>query len=97
MKQFIYIKRDLKTKLEYAFETYDLDGNGYLDQNEIQTVLVGMLDMLGASKNTHNLNALASQIMKDLDSSQDGRVSKEEFVQKLLTQPSLRSLLNPFI
>ncbi len=39
-------------------------------------VLIGMLDMLGADKKSHDPKALAAQIMKDLDSSHDGKVSK---------------------
>lgn len=40
---------DLKKKLEYAFELYDADNNGYLDPNEIKTVLTGMFDLLGST------------------------------------------------
>ena len=39
---------DLKKKLEYAFMLYDLDGSGYLNNNELKTVLGGMLDLLGS-------------------------------------------------
>ncbi len=38
---------DLKKKLEYAFALYDIDKNGYLDFNELEYVLKGMLDLLG--------------------------------------------------
>lgn len=68
--------RDPAKKLSYAFDAYDLDGNGTLDQNELKTVLVAMLDMLGADKKSHNVNALANECMKDLDKSHDGKVSK---------------------
>jgi len=55
-----------------------------------------MLDMLGADKKSHNVSALVSQITKDLDSSHDGKVSKDEFVKGLMANPSLRALMNPF-
>lgn len=35
-----------------------------------------MLDMLGADKKAHDSKALAAQVMQDLDSSHDGKVSK---------------------
>lgn len=38
---------DLKMKLEYAFVLYDSDESGYLDYNELKTVLTGMLDLIG--------------------------------------------------
>ena len=86
----------MATKLKYAFDAYDLDGNGYLDQTELKTVLSAMFDMLGADKKSHNIPALVAQVTKDLDSSRDGRVSKNEFVTGLMAQPNLRALLNPF-
>ena len=67
---------DLKKKLEYAFALYDADGNGYLDNDEIREVITGMLDLLGADKKHNNPKELAEQCMKELDSSQDGQVSK---------------------
>ncbi len=35
-----------------------------------------MLDMLGADKRSNDPKALAAQVMKDLDSTHDGKVSK---------------------
>lgn len=35
-----------------------------------------MLDMLGADKKAHNVQALAAECMKDLDKSHDGKVTK---------------------
>ena len=67
-----------------------------MDSNELKIVLTGMLDMLGADKKSHNVPALVSQITKDLDSSHDGKVSKDEFVKGLMANPSLRALMNPF-
>ena len=47
-----------------------------MDSNELKTVLFGMLDMLGADKKAHNSQTLAAEVMKDLDRSHDGKVSK---------------------
>ena len=66
----------MKKKLEYAFELYDTDGNGYLDSNEIREVVKGMLDLLGADKKTNNPNQLAEECIKQLDASNDGKVTK---------------------
>jgi hypothetical protein len=55
-----------------------------------------MFDMLKADKKHLNTPALVAQVTKDLDSSRDGRVSKNEFVTGLMAQPNLRALLNPF-
>ena len=86
--------RDLKQRLNYAFELYDLDENGYIDENELKIVLEGMLNMLGTDKKL--VPGLVILAMKELDTSRDGKVSKEEFVKGLLAQPSLRAIMNPF-
>lgn len=62
--------------MNFAFDVYDSDNNGYLDSNELKNVLYGMLDMLGADRKAHDSKALAAQIMKDIDSSHDGKISK---------------------
>ena len=38
---------DLRKKLEYAFQLYDTDNNGTLNNAEVSAVVGGMLDMLG--------------------------------------------------
>lgn len=37
---------DPRNKLEYTFDVYDADNNGYLDREELRTVIYGMLDLL---------------------------------------------------
>jgi Ca2+-binding EF-hand superfamily protein len=78
-------KGDLKSKLVYAFELYDADNNGFLTPNEVQEVLSGMLDLLGADKKT-DVKALTEEVLKQLDSSRDGKVSKDEVNNFLLIE-----------
>jgi hypothetical protein len=53
-----------------------------------------MLNMLGTDKKL--VPGLVMLAMKELDTSRDGKVSKDEFVKGLLAQPSLRAIMNPF-
>jgi Ca2+-binding EF-hand superfamily protein len=85
----------LKRKLEYAFNVYDADNSGYLDRDELREVINGMLDLLGA-KETSDVDKLADQCMRELDASNDGRISKVEFVEGLARNYSMRALLSPF-
>ena len=87
---------DLKTKLEYAFNLYDADNSGYLDGEELREVIYGMLDLLGADKKSSDVSILAEQCMRELDTSNDGRVSKAEFIEGLSKNYSMRALLSPF-
>ena len=72
-------KGDLASKLNYAFELYDADNNGFLTSNEVQEVLAGMLDLLGADKKT-DVKALTEEVLKQLDASRDGKVTKDEVI-----------------
>ena len=38
---------NVKEKLEYVFNLYDIDGNGYIEKDEIKPVLLGMYTLLG--------------------------------------------------
>ncbi len=86
----------MKRKLEYAFQIYDEDGNGFLSKEEIENVITGMLDLLGADKTMNDPQKLADEAIKALDTSKDGKVTKEEFIKGLMKNYSLRSLMNPF-
>jgi len=89
-------KGDLNRKLEYAFDLYDADRNGYLDKNEVREVVIGMLDLLGADKKGQNSAHLADECIRQLDASRDGKVTKAEFINGLLKNYSLRALMSPF-
>lgn len=87
---------DPKEKLEYAFELYDCDDNGTLDRGELNAVIYGMLDMLGADRRGHSSQDLAAECMAQLDGSGDGAITKEEFINGLQENYSLRALMSPF-
>ncbi|RNA31687.1 Neuronal calcium sensor 2 [Brachionus plicatilis] len=87
---------DLKQKLEYSFNVYDSDKNGYLDRDELKQVIFGMLNLLGADEKSNDANFLAQQCIRELDVSNDGKVSKEEFIKGLSKNYSMRVLLSPF-
>ena len=82
--------------IEYAFQLYDIDKNGTLDLNELNAVIYGMLDMLGADRKGHSAEDLAKECMDQLDINHDGLISKDEFISGLLTNHSLRGLMSPF-
>jgi Ca2+-binding EF-hand superfamily protein len=41
---------NVKEKLEYVFNLYDLDNNGYIEKDEVKPVLQGMFRLLGITK-----------------------------------------------
>ena len=83
-------------KLDYAFDLYDINDSQTLDREELRSVLDGMLDLLGADKRGHSSSDLANECMRQLDTSGDGTITKEEFIKGLLSNYSLRGLMSPF-
>lgn len=67
-----------------------------MDRDELKQVIYGMLDLLGADEKTNDPSLLAEQCIRELDASNDGKVSKTEFVEGLSRNYSMRALLCPF-
>lgn len=70
----------IKDKLEYTFDLYDIDQNGYLDVEEIKCVLNAMLILLDADNNTGNTDAIANQCINLLDKEKDGRITRGKLI-----------------
>ena len=67
----------------------------YLD--EIEPVLRGMYTLLGIQHvQDYPPEAVAKDLMKKLDVSRDGRVSKDEFIHFLTKEGIYRNTVNPF-
>jgi len=87
---------DQREKLSYAFDLYDLDESGYLDINELNTIIFAMFDMLNTEKDRAHSYSLAQLCMKQLDKDGNGQISKDEFVTGLLENYSMRILMSPY-
>ncbi|KAL7676717.1 hypothetical protein ACOME3_002964 [Neoechinorhynchus agilis] len=93
----IACKGDLKSRLSYAFDCYDANYSTYIEKDEIQPVLVAMLQLLGIQHpEDYEMEKMVCEIMDIVDSSQDGRISKQEFVEALSADAFVRGMLNPF-
>ena len=79
--------------MKYAFDLYDADNSGYLDDTELVAIINGMFDMLGAHYKGGESQDLARECMVQLDKSRDGKISREEFVDGLLDNYALRAYL----
>ena len=69
-------KGDQKTKLEYAFDLYDADKNGQLTSQEIRLGIAAMFVLLGQQKSLINAATVADECFKQLDTGNDGMISK---------------------
>ena len=70
-------KGTVDQKLEYAFDLYDLDNNGYLDREEVFDVIYSMLDLFQTTKMERECaENLAKESFNELDTSKDELISK---------------------
>jgi len=92
---YLLNKGTLEEKIEYTFNLYDIDRNGYLDIDEIYRAIVKVFSLTQRNKKP-DCRAYAEQFLHQLDTTKNGVVSKSEYVQGLLKDQSFRLLLIPF-
>ena len=90
---------DLKKKIELAFLVYDIDKNGSIDQKEIATLIQALFELLNfdafESKDWDS-EEKAKKIMQKLDTNRDNLLSRNEFVEGCLHDPSICEILIPY-
>ena len=73
---------------------YDVDGNGWVDLEEMTRIVRSILKMLGPGQ-AESPEKQAEEIFQRLDLNCDGLVSRQEFVQACTTDSALWALLLP--
>ena len=91
-----------KEKLEYAFDLYDADKNGFLDRYEIEKIVGKILQTISQDKREKmdllsRAHTLTNECLAMLDASKDNKISRDEFVEGLLNHEGMRHLLSPVI
>jgi len=89
-------RRGLEKKLEYAFNMFDQDGDGFLCKTEVKQVLTGMISLFGLIGDAYNLDDLTKCCFGLMNKKCDGLISKSEFIECLKNDYGLRSLMCPF-
>jgi Ca2+-binding EF-hand superfamily protein len=87
---------DPREKLKYAFEMYDLDNNKVLDEHEIKQVVRSMFKLLAVDEQNVNFDRCIENIMSSLDVDNDSKITKSEFIEGILSDSYLNTLLSPF-
>merc|ERR1712228_383856 len=86
-------------KLNWAFSMYDVDGNGWIDLDEMTKLVGSIYKMIGRylpqSAQQETAQERARGIFEKMDINSDGKVTKEEFMKTCMEDRSLIDLLTP--
>ncbi len=80
----------MREKMEWLFDIYDIDGNGEISFQELTGVVECLRDR---TKYKFNMDQMGA-IFENMDSSKDGSLSKEEFLEGVQSHPDLINLMN---
>ena len=72
---------------------YDVDGNGWIDLNEMTKIVKNMVKMQSSIK-VESSEQLAKDVFSKIDSNSDGKITLHEFVQACLKDQKLKELLS---
>ncbi|BHF82272.1 neuronal calcium sensor [Sparganum proliferum] len=84
-----------KEKLEWAYQMYDIDGNGTIERNEMVEIIRAIYSMLGADGSSAELSpeARTEEIFAKMDENKDGVLTRDEFMNGCLSDQYLLSML----
>jgi len=84
-------------KLEWAFQMYDINGNGTIERNEMVEIIKAIYSMLGAEDSAMSGDMTAEsrtgEIFRKMDSNGDGVLTKDEFMKGCMNDKQLYAML----
>ncbi|CAF1464091.1 unnamed protein product [Rotaria sordida] len=86
-------------RLSFIFNMYDISKNGQIEQKELIILMKAMYDLVGETERTgdHDPKKIAIDIIAQLDSNGDKKISKGEFIAGCKNNPNICALLAPNI
>jgi Ca2+-binding EF-hand superfamily protein len=75
-----------RTTAEKAFDNFDGDKSGKVDAKELRSVVQACYEYTGEKWDEAKLNEEVKLMLDVIDTSQDGKIDREEFI-KFMTTP----------
>eukprot|EP00727_Mastigamoeba_balamuthi_P008165 m51a1_g397 putative calcium-binding protein (189) ;mRNA; f:709736-710669 len=89
-------------KLEFAFQMYDLDGNGYISRDEMMQIMAGFYRLVGplvtfSGKKYDSPKQVVDELFERMDTDKDGQLSLSEYKEGALKNPDIIQGLRLFM
>lgn len=87
---------DPKSKLNWAFTMYDIDGNGTIEKDEMVEIIGAIYNMLGSAlcgQGEDTPEKRTEKIFEKMDSNGDGHLTKQEFIEGCMKDQVLYQML----
>ncbi|XP_030016015.1 guanylyl cyclase-activating protein 2-like [Sphaeramia orbicularis] len=94
----LVFRGDLEHKLRWSFKVYDKDGNGYVDKDELRSIIDSIYRVKKGPKTDINemqltLDEVVDRILEAVDADGDGQITVDEFIKGAQQEPWLLNLL----
>jgi neuronal calcium sensor 1 len=83
-----------KEKLRFAFKMFDTDGNKQLDICEVETIVSCIYDLMNEKNRigSNHPGEVAKYLLAKMDLNKNGYLEEDEFINSILTYPTLNTL-----
>ncbi|XP_031704472.1 guanylyl cyclase-activating protein 2-like [Anarrhichthys ocellatus] len=94
----LVFRGDLEHKLRWSFKVYDKDGSGYVDREELRSIIDSLYRIKKGSKTETDdtqltVDEVANRILQAVDSDGDGQINLDEFIRGAQEDPWVLNML----
>ncbi|CAF0873248.1 unnamed protein product [Rotaria sp. Silwood1] len=94
----ITAKGNIDEKLDWTFDLYDIDGDGFISKDEMYNIVDSIYKMIGTviqlPDDESTPQKRTDKIFSTFDIDHDGKLSRDEFIHGAKLDPSIINLLN---
>ncbi|XP_022604922.1 guanylyl cyclase-activating protein 2-like [Seriola dumerili] len=94
----LVFRGDLEHKLRWSFKVYDKDSNGYVDRDELRSIIDSIYRIKKGTKTDMSdsqltVDEVVDRLLQAVDSDGDGHINMEEFIRGAQQDPWVLNML----